>query len=43
MQPFDAVTMALFDGHYAGLVLTCKDREKNEILYKKYSKSITIR
>lgn len=24
MQPFDAVTMALFDGHYAGLVLTWK-------------------
>ena len=24
MQPLDAVTMALFDGHCAGLVLTWK-------------------
>ena len=24
MHPLDAVTVALFDGHYAGLVLTWK-------------------
>lgn len=41
MQPLDAVTMALFDGHCAGLVLTWKSgmakkkkRRRFEILMK---------
>lgn len=39
MQPLDAVTMALFDGHYAGLVLTwksgmAKKKTRFEVLMK---------